>query len=108
MTKPLLHFSHGNSYPAGAYSHFFDYLRADYDIRCVDMHGHDPRYPVTDGWPELVAELIEQLESYQQPASRRSQPARACSHQRQAPAARSRTSVARAPRLYLLHCVLLR
>ena len=68
MTKPLLHFSHGNSYPAGAYSHFFDYLRADYDIRCVDMHGHDPRYPVTDGWPELVAELIEQLEGYHQPA----------------------------------------
>ncbi|MGZ8288450.1 MAG: alpha/beta fold hydrolase [Telluria sp.] len=68
MTKPLLHFSHGNSYPAGAYRQFFDYLRADFDVRAVDMHGHDPRYPVTDGWPELVAELIEQLESYGEPA----------------------------------------
>ena len=68
MTKPLLHFSHGNSFPAGTYRQFFDHLRVDYDVRAVDMHGHDPAYPVTDGWPGLVAELIAQLEAYGEPA----------------------------------------
>jgi len=67
MTKPLIHFSHGNSYPAGSYSKFFDYLRADFDIRSVDMYGHDPRYPVTDGWPKLVEQLIAQISGYGQP-----------------------------------------
>ena len=68
MTKPLIHFSHGNSYPAGSYTRFFDYLRDDFDIRSVDMYGHDPRYPVTDGWPKLVEQLIGCLESYPAPA----------------------------------------
>ncbi len=67
MTKPLIHFSHGNSYPAGSYTRFFDYLRPDFDIRSVDMYGHDPRYPVTDGWPKLVEQLITCLESYPAP-----------------------------------------
>lgn len=68
MTKPLLHFSHGNSFPAGTYRRFFSFLEPDFEIRSVDMHGHDPAYPVTDGWPKLVEELIAQLERYQQPA----------------------------------------
>jgi pimeloyl-ACP methyl ester carboxylesterase len=68
MTKPLIHFSHGNSYPAGSYRQFFDYLRADFDIRTVDMYGHDPRYPVSDGWPKLVEHLIDCLEQYPEPA----------------------------------------
>lgn len=68
MTKPLLHFSHGNSYPAGTYRQFFDCLGADFDVRSVDMHGHDPAYPVTDGWPALVEELIGRLEAYGEPA----------------------------------------
>jgi pimeloyl-ACP methyl ester carboxylesterase len=32
------------------------------------MYGHDPRFPVGDGWHGLVEELIEQLERYGQPA----------------------------------------
>jgi pimeloyl-ACP methyl ester carboxylesterase len=67
MNKPLIHFSHGNSYPAGSYSQFLDRLRADFDIRAVDMYGHDPRYPATDGWPKLVEQLISQLEQYGEP-----------------------------------------
>ena len=67
MTKPIIHFSHGNSYPAGSYKQFFDYLRPDFDIRAVDMYGHDPRYPVTDGWPKLVEQLIAQIEGYGEP-----------------------------------------
>jgi pimeloyl-ACP methyl ester carboxylesterase len=68
MTKPLLHFTHGNSFPAGVYRRFFDGLRDDFDVRALDMHGHDEAFPVSDGWPGLVAELIAQLERYPEPA----------------------------------------
>jgi pimeloyl-ACP methyl ester carboxylesterase len=67
MTKPLLHFSHANSYPAGTYRQLFAALAADFDVRAYDLHGHDPRYPVDDGWRSLTAELIAQLEGYGQP-----------------------------------------
>lgn len=67
MKKPLIHFSHGNSYPAGTYRQFFDHLSDDFDIRSVDMYGHDPRYPVTDGWPKLVEHLIDSLNTYGEP-----------------------------------------
>ena len=68
MTKPLLHFTHGNSFPAGVYRHFLAPLRRDYDVRALDMVGHDDAFPVSDGWPGLVAELIARLEAYRQPA----------------------------------------
>lgn len=68
MTQPILHFSHGNSYPAGSYSKFLDLLRDGFDIRAVDMYGHHPDYPVSDGWPKLVEHLIATLEGYGQPA----------------------------------------
>jgi pimeloyl-ACP methyl ester carboxylesterase len=68
MTKPLLHFSHANSYPAGTYRQLFALLGDHFDVRSVDMHGHDPAYPVEDGWRTLMAELIDQLERYGEPA----------------------------------------
>jgi pimeloyl-ACP methyl ester carboxylesterase len=68
MTKPLLHFSHANSYPAGTYRQLFEALRQDFDVHAFDMHGHDPRYPVDDGWRALTAELVGQLEGYGRPA----------------------------------------
>jgi pimeloyl-ACP methyl ester carboxylesterase len=68
MTKPLLHFTHGNSYPAGTYRQMLDALRADFDVRSVDMHGHDSAFPVTDNWRLLVDELTAQLEGYGEPA----------------------------------------
>ena len=68
MTKPLLHFTHGNSFPAGVYRRFLDGLREDFDVHAIDMVGHDDAFPVSDGWPELVAQLIVQLERYGEPA----------------------------------------
>ena len=68
MKKPLLHFTHGNSFPAGVYRHFLDGLRMDFQVHATDMVGHDAAYAVSDGWPELVAELIARLEAYGQPA----------------------------------------
>ena len=68
MSKPLLHFAHGNSYPAGSYNRLLEALRQHYDVRTLEMHGHDPRYPVDDGWHNLVDELIAHLETYGRPA----------------------------------------
>jgi pimeloyl-ACP methyl ester carboxylesterase len=68
MTKPLLHFTHGNSFPAGVYRRFLDGLRDDFEVHAIDMVGHDDAFPVSDGWPNLVAQLIAQLERYPEPA----------------------------------------
>jgi pimeloyl-ACP methyl ester carboxylesterase len=68
MSKPLLHFTHGNSYPSGSYGRLLDDLRRDFDVRTTDMLGHDPRFPVGDNWHTLIDELIARLEGYGQPA----------------------------------------
>lgn len=68
MTKPLLHFTHGNSYPAGAYVRLLQDLGRDFTLRVTPMLGHDPRFPVDDNWHALVDELIAQLERYDGPA----------------------------------------
>ncbi|MFZ6642616.1 alpha/beta fold hydrolase [Undibacterium sp. TC4M20W] len=66
--KPIIHFVHGNSFPSGTYRVFLDHLRSSYDVHATDMVGHNPAYPVTDGWRNLVQELIDTLQaSYQQP-----------------------------------------
>ena len=58
MTRPQLHFAHANSYPAGTYRQLFALLEEHYQVQALDMHGHDPRYPVSAGWPELVREIL--------------------------------------------------
>jgi len=68
MSKPLLHFTHGNSYPSGSYGRLLEDLRRDFDVRTTDMLGHDPRFPVRDNWHTLIDELIAQLETYGRPA----------------------------------------
>lgn len=67
MNKPLLHFTHGNSYPSGAYGRLLEELGRDFDVHTTDMLGHDPRWPVDDNWHALIAELIAQLERYEEP-----------------------------------------
>jgi len=68
MTKPLLHFTHGNSYPAGAYVRLLADLGRDFEVRVSPMLGHDPRYPLGDNWHALVDELTAQIERYDAPA----------------------------------------
>jgi len=66
--KPVLHFVHANSFPAGTYRVFFEHLAPHYDVQALDMHAHNPEYPVTDGWGRLVQELVDTLTSrYQRP-----------------------------------------
>lgn len=45
----------------------FSGLGDRFEIRAVNTIGHDPRHPVTDGWPHLVTELIEQVERSGEP-----------------------------------------
>ena len=67
MTTPLLQFSHANGFPAGCYRVFLDALADRFDVRSVPCIGHDPRYPVTNGWPHLVDELIATIEAHGRP-----------------------------------------
>jgi pimeloyl-ACP methyl ester carboxylesterase len=62
-----LHFSHANGFPAACYRKLFGYLEGDFEIGYVNTIGHDPRHPVTDGWPHLVTELIEHVERRGEP-----------------------------------------
>lgn len=68
MSKTTIHFVHANSYPAGTYKVFFAHLRDHYEIQALDLHAHNPAYPVASGWHALTLELIEELASrYQEP-----------------------------------------
>lgn len=59
--RPILHFAHAAGFPAGTYGVFFAHLREHYDVRALELHAHNPAYPVTDGWCELGQELINAL-----------------------------------------------
>jgi pimeloyl-ACP methyl ester carboxylesterase len=61
MSRDILHFSHANGFPAASYHKFFGYLESDFRIGSINCIGHDPAYPVTDGWPHLVAQLLDHL-----------------------------------------------
>lgn len=64
MSRDILHFSHANGFPAACYRKFFGYLESDFRISSINCIGHDPAYPVTDGWPHLVAQLIDYLSAH--------------------------------------------
>lgn len=56
----MIIFSHGNSFPAGTYSVLFKSLRArGFGVKAVEKFGHDPKYPVSNNWPNLVQQLTD-------------------------------------------------
>lgn len=59
--RPALHFAHANGFPGASYRKLFSFLSADFDIGYLPASGHDPRFPVSDGWPWLVEELIASI-----------------------------------------------
>lgn len=68
MPQPILHFVHGNSFPSGTYRRFLDQLRAQYDVRALPIHAHNSKYPIRNGWHELMLELVDELRTrYSQP-----------------------------------------
>ncbi|MGC1172521.1 alpha/beta hydrolase [Polaromonas sp.] len=59
-TKPLIVFSHGNSFPASTYGVLFQSLKTrGFQVKAIEKFGHDPRYPVTSNWPHLVQQLAD-------------------------------------------------
>ena len=59
-SKPLIIFSHGNSFPASTYGAIFRSLEArGYAVKAIEKFGHDPAFPVTSNWPHLVQQLAE-------------------------------------------------
>ena len=64
MSRDILHFSHANGFPADCYRKFFGFLEPAFRIGSINCIGHDPAYPVTDGWPHLVAQLIDHLTAH--------------------------------------------
>lgn len=61
--KPLVIFSHGNSFPGGTYNRLLQGIEAQgFALVVLDRFGHDPRYPVTSNWPHLVQQLADLVE----------------------------------------------
>ena len=57
---PLIVFSHANSFPASTYSVLFHGLKArGFQVKAIEKFGHDPAYPVTSNWPQLVQQLAD-------------------------------------------------
>ena len=61
--KDIIHFSHANGFPASTYRTIFAELADDYEIRSIERYGHDPRFPVTRDWPNLVDQLLDDMNS---------------------------------------------
>ncbi len=59
-TRPLIVFTHANSFGAGTYGVLFKALKVrGFAVRAIEQVGHNPRYPVTSNWPNLVQELVD-------------------------------------------------
>lgn len=62
MTKDIIHFAHANGFPAKTYRKLFAFLAEDFEIGYLERHGHNPKFPVSDGWKFLKNELKEEIE----------------------------------------------
>ena len=60
--KRILHFAHGNGFPAGTYGKLLGLLRLEYDVIAIEKLGHNPSYPIDENWAGLVEELINYVE----------------------------------------------
>jgi pimeloyl-ACP methyl ester carboxylesterase len=67
MSKSLIHFAHGNGFPATTYRKYLQGLEEKYRIHFIDTIGHQDDYPVTDNWPYLVQEQIDAIQKLQEP-----------------------------------------
>lgn len=59
--KDIIQFSHANGFPASTYRTMFAELADEFEIRGIECIGHDPRFPVTQDWPHLVEQLIDDM-----------------------------------------------
>lgn len=61
--KELIHFAHGNGFPALCYKSVLDLLEPEFDYCYIDMIGHSKKYPVSENWHHLVDEVINSIET---------------------------------------------
>jgi pimeloyl-ACP methyl ester carboxylesterase len=61
--RELIHFAHGNGFPALCYKQFLNSLEEQFDYCYVDKIGHDPNYPVGDNWHCLVDQILASVKS---------------------------------------------
>lgn len=66
MTQHVF-FAHANGFPSATYGKLFAAMGEGFQITHLEQHAHDPRFPVTDNWPDLVDELIHHLREQPQP-----------------------------------------
>jgi pimeloyl-ACP methyl ester carboxylesterase len=60
LSRPLIIFSHGNSFPSSTYRVMTANLeKRGYAVKAIEKLGHDPAYPVTSNWPHLVQQLAD-------------------------------------------------
>lgn len=59
--QPSIHFAHANGFPGACYAQFTGALGAHCALVVEPMLAHDPRYPVSDGWPHLAAQLADSI-----------------------------------------------
>ncbi|QDP72606.1 alpha/beta hydrolase [Legionella israelensis] len=56
--KDLIHFAHGNGFPAMCYKQLLTELANKFNYCYIDRIGHDPGFPVTENWNYLVNEIL--------------------------------------------------
>ena len=59
--RELIHFAHGNGFPALCYKQMLDCLEKEFDYCYIDRIGHDPLFPVTENWHNLILEVIASI-----------------------------------------------
>ncbi|MDI9819281.1 MULTISPECIES: alpha/beta fold hydrolase [unclassified Legionella] len=59
--RELIHFAHGNGFPAPCYSQLLSQLATRYDYCYIDRIGHNSQFPVTENWHFLVDEVISSV-----------------------------------------------
>lgn len=67
MTQEPLFFAHANGFPSETYAQILKGLRAHYTVHALSRIGHNPRYPITDGWPYLVEEWLDFVRAQKAP-----------------------------------------
>ncbi|HEV3009406.1 MAG TPA: alpha/beta hydrolase [Burkholderiales bacterium] len=60
-SKPRLHFAHANGFPASCYAAMLAPLSSRFSVSSIEAIGTNPRFPVTEGWPHLIDQLIESI-----------------------------------------------
>lgn len=60
--RALIHFAHGNGFPSPCYRQLLNALEERFDCCYIDRIGHNPSFPVSDNWQELINEVISSIQ----------------------------------------------